>query len=32
MIGTIASAAIGSAHHHPMMAFRIKPARRIAER
>jgi hypothetical protein len=32
MIGTITSAATGSAHHHPSRALRSRPPRRIAER
>jgi hypothetical protein len=32
MIGVIAKAATGSAHHHPRVAFRIKPNNKIAER
>ncbi len=32
MIGTIASAASGSAHHHPTQALSTNPPSRIAER
>jgi hypothetical protein len=32
IMGTMANAAMGSAHHHPRSAFRARPTRRMAER
>ena len=32
MIGTMVSAATGSAHHHPSNAFKTKPPNRIADK
>jgi hypothetical protein len=32
MMGTIASAAAGSAHHHPATAFNSSPASKMADK